>query len=53
MKIARYTVRRGDTLYSIAQQFKVDTDDILRWNNVSPKALMPGTTLTIQLAQNP
>ncbi len=53
LKIARYIVRRGDTLYSIAQQFKVDTDDILRWNNVSPKALRPGTTLTIQLAQNP
>jgi len=52
-KITRYKVRRGDTLYSIAQQFKVDTDDLLRWNSVSPKALRPGTTLTIQLAQNP
>ncbi len=52
-KTTRYTVRRGDTLYSIAQQFKVDTDDLLRWNRISPKALRPGTTLTIQLAQNP
>lgn len=52
-KIARYTVRRGDTLYSIARQFNVDTDDLLRWNRVSPRALRPGTTLTIQLAQNP
>lgn len=52
-KIAHYTVRRGDTLYSIAQQFNIDTNDILRWNNVSPKALRPGTKLTIQLAQNP
>ena len=52
-KTMRYTVRRGDTIYSIAQQFNVDTDDILRWNRVSPKTLKPGTTLTIQLAQNP
>ena len=52
-KVAHYKVRKGDTLYSIAKQFKVDTDDILRWNRVSPATLTPGTTLTIQLAQNP
>ena len=52
-KVAHYKVRKGDTLYSIAKQFKVDTDDILRWNRVSPATLKPGTTLTIQLAQNP
>ena len=52
-KVAHYTVRRGDTLYSIAKQFKVDTDDLARWNRVSPSTLTPGKTLTIQLAQNP
>ena len=52
-KTTRYTIRRGDTLSSIARQFNVDTDDLLRWNHISPKALMPGKTLTIQLAQNP
>ena len=52
-KVVRYTVRRGDTLTSIAKQFKVDTDDLLRWNRVSPAALKPGKTLTIQLAKNP
>ena len=52
-KTTRYTVRRGDTVYSIARQFKVGTDDLLRWNRISPDALKPGTTLTIQLAQNP
>lgn len=53
-KIQRYTIRRGDTLASIAKQFKVTTDDLLRWNSVSPRSLMPGQTLTIQvqLAQN-
>jgi len=52
-KTTRYTVRRGDTLYSIAKRFKVATDDLMRWNRISPSALTPGKTLTIQLAQNP
>lgn len=51
-KLTRYTIRRGDTLASIARQFKVEKDDLLRWNRVSPNALQPGRTLTIQLAQN-
>jgi membrane-bound lytic murein transglycosylase D len=52
-KITRYTIRRGDTLTSIAKHFNVDKDDLLRWNRISPNALTPGKTLTIQLAQNP
>jgi len=52
-KTTRYTVRRGDTLSSIARQFKVSQDDLLRWNRVSPRSLQPGQSLTIQLAQNP
>ena len=51
--VTRYKVRRGDTLYSIAKQFKVETSDLMRWNSVSAKTLMPGKTLTIQLARNP
>lgn len=52
-KTTRYTIRRGDTLSSIARQFKVGKDDLLRWNRIAPDALTPGQTLTIQLAQNP
>jgi membrane-bound lytic murein transglycosylase D len=51
-KIAHYTVRRGDTLTSIAKQFKVALDDLLRWNRISPNTLTPGKTLTIELTQN-
>ena len=51
--VTRYKVRRGDTLYSIAKQFKVETSDLMRWNSVSAKTLTPGKTLTIQLARNP
>ncbi|MEO8409099.1 MAG: LysM peptidoglycan-binding domain-containing protein, partial [Propionivibrio sp.] len=51
--VKRYTIKRGDTLTSIARQFKVSADDLLRWNRVSPRSLQPGQTLTIQLAQTP
>ena len=52
-KVARYTVQRGDTLYSIARQFKVAADDLARWNGITPGTLKAGITLNIQLAQNP
>ncbi len=52
-KTTRYIVRRGDTVYSIARQFKVAIEDLLRWNRLSSNALRPGTELTIRLAQNP
>ncbi len=51
-KIIHYTIRRGDTLASIARHFKVGKDDLLRWNRISPNALTPGKSLTIQLSQN-
>lgn len=51
-RLARYTIRRGDTLASIAKHFKVDKNDILRWNRVSAAELKPGKTLTLQLVQN-
>ena len=51
-KTTRYVVRRGDTIYSIARQFKVAVADLLRRNDVSAGSLKPGTTLTILLADN-
>ena len=51
-KVAHYVIRSGDTLASIAKHFNVSKDDLLRWNRISPNALTPGKTLTIQLAQN-
>ncbi|MDR0440006.1 MAG: transglycosylase SLT domain-containing protein [Candidatus Accumulibacter sp.] len=48
-KITRYTVRRGDTIYSIARQFNVAERDLMRKNRVSPKNLKAGATLTIPL----
>jgi membrane-bound lytic murein transglycosylase D len=51
-KTTRYTVRRGDTIYSIARQFKVAAADLLRRNRVNPRKLKTGTTLTIPSAEN-
>lgn len=51
-KLAQYTIRRGDTLGSIAKQFRVDKEDLVRWNHITAGAIKPGQTLTIQLVQN-
>ena len=48
----RYTVRRGDTLSSIAQHFDVALHDLVRWNKLSSKKrLHPGDKVLI-LAKN-
>ncbi len=48
----RYTVRRGDTLSSIAQRFDVELHDLMRWNKLSSrKRLHPGDKVII-LAKN-
>ncbi|MBI5523609.1 MAG: LysM peptidoglycan-binding domain-containing protein [Desulfarculus sp.] len=31
-----YTVKRGDTLFTVAQRFKVSMKDIQRWNDLKP-----------------
>ncbi|HMV04758.1 MAG TPA: LysM peptidoglycan-binding domain-containing protein [Accumulibacter sp.] len=51
-RLAQYTIRRGDTLASIARQFRVDADDLLRWNRLPARSIKAGQTLTIQLVQN-
>lgn len=43
-----YQVRRGDSLYRIANQFKVSIEDIISWNALNPGAyLQPGQLLTL------
>ncbi|HYG33092.1 MAG TPA: LysM peptidoglycan-binding domain-containing protein, partial [Methylophilaceae bacterium] len=42
-----YVVKRGDTLSSIAKQFKVATDDLQRWNNIRGSNILPGHKLAV------
>jgi membrane-bound lytic murein transglycosylase D len=47
----RYTVRRGDTLYGIAQRFDVEVDDLRRWNKLGRKdRIQPGDVLVLARA---
>ena len=44
----RYRVRNGDSLYLIANRFRVSVNDIARWNKIDKnKILRPGQTLTM------
>ncbi len=42
-----YTVKSGDTLYSIAKQYNVSVDDIVNQNNLVSNNLTIGTKLLI------
>jgi membrane-bound lytic murein transglycosylase D len=43
-----YRVRQGDSLYRIANRFRVSVQDIQRWNELNPTAyLQPGQALTL------
>lgn len=42
----RYTVRNGDSLYLIANRFRITISDLVRWNSIDKnKILRPGQTL--------
>jgi lipoprotein NlpD len=43
-----YTVRAGDTLYSIAWRYELDFQEIARWNSITPPyAIFPGQRLSL------
>ena len=44
----KHVIQSGDTLWDLAQQYKVSTREIASWNGLSPKDyLKPGQTLVI------
>ncbi len=46
-----YTVRQGDTLFSIAQRFGVSVNDIVNANNIpDPDSIFPGQNLVIPVS---
>lgn len=43
-----YTIRAGDTLFSIAQRFGIALDDLLRWNNLTAQSVIqPGRQVRV------
>jgi membrane-bound lytic murein transglycosylase D len=42
-----YQVKRGDTLFAIASNFKTDVGSIKRWNGLDNNSIKPGDSLTI------
>jgi len=47
LKTLRHTVKSGETLYGISQQYKVSIDDIVKWNNLSSTNVYVGQVLLI------
>jgi lipoprotein NlpD len=48
-----YTVRSGDTLYSIAWRYEIDHGDLARWNHLSsPYIIHPGDRLHTRPSDN-
>jgi membrane-bound lytic murein transglycosylase D len=48
-----YTVKKGDTLYSLAIKFKVTTAILSAWNNLTEKvALKPGKRIIVAKYSN-
>ena len=42
-----YTVRRGDTIGSVARHYGVAADDLRRWNGMTQNAVKPGQRLRV------
>ncbi|RJX29101.1 MAG: LysM peptidoglycan-binding domain-containing protein [Desulfarculus sp.] len=42
-----YTVRRGDTLFTIAQRYKVLVRELKKWNELKGDAIQVGQQLVI------
>jgi membrane-bound lytic murein transglycosylase D len=50
MRRVNYTVRRGDSLYRIASNFRVSINDIKRWNGLDgTRHLQPGQRLVLHV----
>lgn len=53
VKPEKYTVRSGDTLSSIAQQFNLSSAKIMEWNGMSSTQVQRGQTLTLVEPKKP
>jgi len=44
---ARYTVRKGDTLITVADRFNVSVDQLRRWNRLKSSGVRVGSSLSV------
>jgi len=47
VRTQHYTVRRGDTLITVADRFNVSVEDLHRWNRLSSNQLKTGSMLVV------
>ncbi|WP_347259026.1 LysM peptidoglycan-binding domain-containing protein, partial [Methylocaldum sp.] len=48
-----YTIRQGDTLFSISKRFKVSVADLRKWNGSKiEKHIQPGTSIMVQVERD-
>ncbi len=47
MNVVKYRVKNGDTLWNIANRYKVTVSDLKNWNNLKSSRLASGDRLTI------
>ncbi len=47
----RYRVRKGDSLFSIAERFQVSVADLRKWNSLPSKYLQPGQKINLYVDQ--
>ena len=43
-----YSVKDGDSLWTISQQFSASPKDIKKWNNLKSNLLKPGSRLKLK-----
>ncbi|AKQ73390.1 LysM peptidoglycan-binding domain-containing protein [Bacillus licheniformis] len=43
----QYTIKKGDTLWKIAQKFGVSVNDLKNWNNIKSDIIYPNTSITV------
>lgn len=46
-QVTRYTVRQGDTLYSLSRRFGVSAENLKGWNKIKGDGIRPGDSLRV------